>query len=203
MSNKYGDKVNAITPPKMEKKDTTKPVEEKPTQQPEVKAVQEQTPPPRPNSNFSRTVEATRPNTDKRAGDRVTMEMTEYVLLLDKARDPSEVARAQNKFFGTIKSIVNQPDFTTFNKEWNSLLNFINNNRDKVNEITINRAIYAWNLSRKEQMIFSKLALLAVLSSDMKTRRKPHGVGGDNIIAIAEQLSKEAAYNIAAFYKFD
>lgn len=204
--NNNGDKIEGIQPPKVEQKNES-PKQEKQKQAPPVtQAAQEQkvqTPPARPNSNFSRTLEETRKSSEQKVGDRVKLNLTEYVLLLQKAKNPKEVATAQMKFYAIIKEILLKKDFAIFNRDWNSLLNFINSNKEHINLISINRSVYLWPLSPKDQQVFSKIALLAVLSADPSTRRKPAGVEGDSVMSLAEKLGREAANNLGAFYNFD
>lgn len=204
MSNKYGDKIEGIKPPKVEqnveeKKETITP----PQSQPVTNHARQQIEPPRPNSNFSKTVEEARPSREVKSGGRVKMAMTDYVLSMKEARNSDETSKAQMKFWNLIRSILIQSDFATFKQEWTDLLNFININKDDVNVITINRAVEVWPLDGRQQKVFSVFSLLAVLTADPRKRRDPQGISGDDVLEHASRLGRKASYNIGAYYNFE
>lgn len=204
MSDKYGDKVEGIKPPKIEqnvepaKVETPQPRKEAPV----TEKARQQIEPSRPNSNFSKTLEEAKPKREVKLGDRVKMEMTNYVLSMKEATNADETAKAQMKFYNVIRSILMQKDYATFSKEWTSLLNFINNNRDDITYLSISRAVYKWPLDARQQKTFGVLALLAVVTANPKERRSPAGVSPDDVIENANRLGREAAYNLGAYYNF-
>ena len=116
-----------------------------------------------------------------------------------KAINPEEGGRWQYSLFNTIKSILNAPDQETFNKEWNTVLNYFNKNKDGIfNENFIFRFPQNWPGSPQEFTMHRRIVYTLIQTANPKTRNKT--IAEINMSMVTEGMTEKQRNHLNAFY---
>ena len=132
---------------------------------------------------------------------KVELELSQYAEAMDKQKvvNPEEGGRWQYSLFNTIKSILNVPDQETFNKEWNTVLNYFNKNKDGIfNESFIFRFPQNWPGSPQEFTMHRRIVYTLIQTANPKTRNK--AIAEINMSMVTEGMTEKQRNHLNAFY---
>lgn len=140
-------------------------------------------------------------NIEARIVTKIESELTNYMEVMDpkKPIDPNVGAQWQYSLLQTMKSILNQPEFSVFAKEWTVLLNFFNKNKDEMfNENYMFRFPQNWTGSQTEFSQFRRLVFLAIQTADPKDRKK--ATSHMDMTKVTEGMTEAQASKLLNFY---
>lgn len=132
---------------------------------------------------------------------KVELDLNNYAEAMDKSKaiNPEEGGRWQYHLFTTIKSILNASDQETFNKEWNTVLNFFNKNKDGIfNESFIFRFPQNWPGSPQEFTMHRRVIYTLIQTANPKTRAK--SLQDINMSMVTEGMTQTQRNHLNAFY---
>ena len=132
---------------------------------------------------------------------KIELDLNNYAEAMDKTKaiNPEEGGRWQYSLFNTIKSILNAPDQETFNKEWNTVLNYFNKNKDGIfNENFIFRFPQNWPGSPQEFTMHRRIVYTLIQTANPKTRNKT--IADINMSMVTEGMTEKQRNHLNAFY---
>ena len=132
---------------------------------------------------------------------KIELDLNNYAEAMDKTKaiNPEEGGRWQYSLFNTIKSILNAPDQETFNKEWNTVLNYFNKNKDGIfNESFIFRFPQNWPGSPQEFTMHRRIVYTLIQTANPKTRNKT--IADINMSMVTEGMTEKQRNHLNAFY---
>jgi hypothetical protein len=132
---------------------------------------------------------------------KIELDLNNYAEAMDKTKaiNPEEGGRWQYSLFNTIKSILNAPDQETFNKEWNTVLNYFNKNKDGIfNENFIFRFPQNWPGSPQEFTMHRRIVYTLIQTANPKTRNKT--IAEINMSMVTEGMTEKQRNHLNAFY---
>lgn len=132
---------------------------------------------------------------------KVELELTQYAEHMDRTKtiDPVEGGKWQYSLFTLVKSILNADNQEVFNKEWATLLNFFNKNKEGIfNDNFIFRFPEQWPGSATEFTQFRRLIYTAIHTADPKTRKK--NLAEIAIETVAEGMNQNQRNKLISFY---
>ena len=132
---------------------------------------------------------------------KIELDLNNYAEAMDKTKaiNPEEGGRWQYSLFNTIKSILNVPDQETFNKEWNTVLNYFNKNKDGIfNENFIFRFPQNWPGSPQEFTMHRRIVYTLIQTANPKTRNKV--IADINMSMVTEGMTEKQRNHLNAFY---
>ena len=132
---------------------------------------------------------------------KIELDLNNYAeaMAKTKAINPEEGGRWQYSLFNTIKSILNVPDQETFNKEWNTVLNYFNKNKDGIfNENFIFRFPQNWPGSPQEFTMHRRIVYTLIQTANPKTRNKT--IADINMSMVTEGMTEKQRNHLNAFY---
>lgn len=132
---------------------------------------------------------------------KVELELSNYAEAMSKNKpiNPEEGGKWQNSLYLFMKSLLNTASQEEFNKEWSTLLNFFNKNKDGIfNETYMFRFPEHWTGSPNEYSTFRRLVYLAIQSADPKARRKV--TEHINMQTVGEGLSETQKQRLFSYY---
>lgn len=145
------------------------------------------------------------PSTQKSEGFtpvfKIELDLNNYAEAMDKTKaiNPEEGGRWQYSLFNTIKSILNAADQETFNKEWTTLLNYFNKNKDGIfNENFIFRFPQNWPGSPQEFTMHRRIVYTLIQTANPKTRNKT--IADINMAMVTEGMTQAQRNRLNAFY---
>ena len=132
---------------------------------------------------------------------KIELDLNNYAEAMDKTKaiNPEEGGRWQYNLFNTIKSILNTADQETFNKEWTTLLNYFNKNKDGIfNENFIFRFPQNWPGSPQEFTMHRRIVYTLIQTANPKTRNKT--IAEINMSMVTEGMTEKQRNHLNAFY---
>lgn len=148
---------------------------------------------------------SSQPSTQKTEGFtpvfKIELDLNNYAEAMDKTKaiNPEEGGRWQYSLFNTIKSILNAADQETFNKEWTTLLNYFNKNKDGIfNENFIFRFPQNWPGSPQEFTMHRRIVYTLIQTANPKTRNKT--IADINMAMVTEGMTQAQRNHLNAFY---
>lgn len=132
---------------------------------------------------------------------KVELELSQYAEAMDKQKviNPEEGGRWQYSLFTNIRAVLNANTQEDFNKEWNTILNFFNKNKDGVfNERFIFRFPEYWPGSAIEFVTFRRLVFVILETANVQTRKKK--ISDINLELVTENLTEAQKTRLVNFY---
>ena len=132
---------------------------------------------------------------------KVELELSQYAEAMDKQKvvNPEEGGRWQYSLFTNIRSILNANTQEEFNKEWSTILNFFNKNKDGIfNERFIFRFPEYWPGSATEFVTFRRLVFVILETANVQTRKKK--ILDINLDMVTENLTETQKTRLVNFY---
>lgn len=132
---------------------------------------------------------------------KVEFELNNYAEAMKPSNpiDPEEGGRWQYSLFAAIKSILSSKSQEDFMKEWNTLLNYFNKNKDGIfNENFIFRFPETWPGSANEYTLSRRILYTIIQTADPKTRRK--AIAEINLALVTEGMTEDQKNKFLAFY---
>jgi hypothetical protein len=132
---------------------------------------------------------------------KIQLELNNYAEAMDnkKAINPEEGGRWQYSLFSVLKSILNVSSQEEFNKEWNTVLGYFNENKDGIfNEKFMFRFPEHWSGSTTEYTLFRRLVYTIIQTAAPKGRKK--ALGDINMAMVTESMTEPQRNKLLSYY---
>lgn len=132
---------------------------------------------------------------------KIELDLTTYVEAMAPTNviDPVEGGKSQNFLFMILRGILNAKDQETFNKEWSTLLNFVNKDTTKTfTEGFAFRFPEQWTGSNRDYATFRRLVYLIIQTADPKQRKK--NAQDINLEMVTENMNEAQRSYVLNFY---
>lgn len=133
---------------------------------------------------------------------KVQLDLTNYAehMAKDKTISPEEGGKWQYSLFTMIRGILNAKDQEEFNREWNTLLTFFQQNKDGIfNENFIHRFPHQWPGSTSEFTLHRRLITVILETADPKNRRK--ALNTINMELVTDGMNQAQRTRLLNFYE--
>lgn len=132
---------------------------------------------------------------------KVELELSQYAEAMSKQKviNLEEGGRWQYSLFTNIRAVLNVSTQEKFNKEWSTILNFFNKNKDGIfNERFIFRFPEYWPGSAIEFVTFRRLVFVILETANAQTRKKK--IADINLELVTENLTEAQKTRLVNFY---
>jgi hypothetical protein len=133
---------------------------------------------------------------------KVQLDLASYAEAMDNKKSivPEEGGKWQYSLFTTLKATLNAKDQDTFNKEWNTALQFFHQNKDGIfNENFIFRFPEQWPGSSTEFTSFRRIVYMMIQTANAKTRKT--ALRDINMELVVEGLNQAQRTKFLNFYE--